>query len=57
VAAGLSPQAAKGIVDMNAGRRNGVLYEDYHKHRPVLGKTKVADFAKEFAKAYHQQNQ
>lgn len=57
VAAGISPQAAKGIVDMNAGRRNGVLYEDYHKHRPVLGKTKVTDFAKEFAKVYYQQNQ
>jgi uncharacterized protein YbjT (DUF2867 family) len=57
LAAGMSPQAANGIVKMNAGRRNGVLYEDYHKHRPVLGKTKVADFAKEFAKVYHQQNQ
>jgi len=52
-AAGMSPQAAKGMVDMNAGRR-GVLYEDYYRNRPVLGKVKLADFAKSFAAVYNQ---
>jgi len=52
-AAGMSPQAAKGMVDMNAGRR-GVLYEDYYRNRPVLGKVKLTDFAKSFAAVYNQ---
>jgi uncharacterized protein YbjT (DUF2867 family) len=50
--AGMSPQVAKGFVEMNAGRRSGVLYEDYYRNKPVLGKVKLADFAKEFAHAY-----
>lgn len=48
-AAGFNPKIAQGLVDMNAGRRSGVLMEDYLKHRPVLGKVKLADFAKDFA--------
>lgn len=51
--AGMNPTTAKGFVEMNAARGNGVLYEDYYKNRPVLGKTKVEDFAKDFAKVYH----
>lgn len=53
VAAGFNPQAAKGLVDMNAGRRTGTLYEDYHRNEPVLGNVKLTDFAKEFAAIYH----
>jgi len=54
VTAGMNPAIAKGLVEMNAGRRNGILYEDYYKHRPTLGKVKLTDFAKEFAAAYNQ---
>jgi uncharacterized protein YbjT (DUF2867 family) len=54
IAVGMNPSVAKGIVEMNAGRRNGVLYEDYNRHRPALGKTKLADYAKEFATVFNQ---
>lgn len=49
IAAGMNPQTAKGLVEMNAGRRGGVLYEDYNRNKPTLGKVKLTDFAKEFA--------
>lgn len=51
LSAGMNPTAAKGLVEMNAGRRNN-LYDDYNKHKPILGKIKLTDFAKEFAAAY-----
>ena len=50
---GFNTQAAKGLTEMNAGRRSGVLYEDYFKHKPIPGKVKLSDFAKEFAAAYN----
>jgi uncharacterized protein YbjT (DUF2867 family) len=53
LAAGMNTKIAKGLVEMNAGRRNDVLYEDYHKHKPALGKVKLADFAKVFATVYN----
>lgn len=53
---GMNPQAAKGFVDMNASRKNGVLYEDYYRNRPVLSKTKVKDYMKEFVNAFHAQD-
>ena len=53
VAAGMNLQAAKGLVDMNAGRINN-LYEDYNQHKPTLGNVKLKDFAKEFAEVYNQ---
>lgn len=49
---GFNEQVAKGFVETQASQGSGALYEDYHKHRPVLGKVKLADFAKEFAIAY-----
>ncbi len=52
IAAGMNPETAKGYVEMNMARRGSVLYEDYFKNRPILGKTKVKDFARDFAKAY-----
>jgi nucleoside-diphosphate-sugar epimerase len=55
LANGMNPQIAKGLVEMNAARRNSVMYEDYYRNRPVLGKVKIAGFAKEFSAAYHQQ--
>lgn len=53
IAAGMNPKIAKGMVEMNAGRRGGVLYEDYYRHEPILGKVKLVDFAKEFAAAFN----
>lgn len=53
-AAGMNPQTAKGFVEMNAARRSGVLYEDYYRNPPVLSKTKLTDFAKQFAVVYNQ---
>lgn len=50
--AGMNPQTAKGFVAMNASRRGGVLYEDYYRNKPTLGKIKLKDFAKEFAVVY-----
>ena len=55
IAAGMNPAIAAGLVEMNASRRGGVLYEDYFRNRPVLGKTKLVDFAKEFATVFSQQ--
>ena len=52
IAAGMNPTAARGLVEMNAGRRGGRLYEDYVRHQPILGKVKMTEFANEFAAAY-----
>ncbi|MEH2446720.1 MAG: NAD(P)H-binding protein [Nostoc sp.] len=52
---GMNPQTAQGFVEMNAARRGGRLYENYFRHRPILGKVKLKDFAKDFAVAYNQQ--
>ncbi|KAA2223910.1 SDR family oxidoreductase [Chryseobacterium sediminis] len=49
---GFNEQAAKGFVETQAAQRSGILYEDYDQHPPVLGKIKLADFAREFAVAY-----
>jgi uncharacterized protein YbjT (DUF2867 family) len=54
IGAGMNPKTAKGVVEMNAARGNGLLYEDYRQHKPVLGNVKLKDFAKQFAAAYHQ---
>jgi len=52
LAAGMKPDIAEGYVEMYA--RQG-LYEDYYRHHPTLGKTKLAAFAPEFAAAYQRQ--
>lgn len=48
---GFNAQSAKGLTEMNIGRRHH-LYDDYNRHRPTLGNIKVTDFAKDFARAY-----
>lgn len=53
LAAGMNAGVAKGLVEMNAGRRNGILYEDYYRNKPELGKVKITDFAREFAAVYN----
>ena len=52
---GFNEQVAKGFVEFQASQRTGAFYEDYYRNRPVLGKVKLADFAKEFAEAYNQE--
>jgi len=53
--AGMNKWIANGFIAMQTAQENGSLYEDYYRHQPVLGKVKLADFAKEFAQVYHQQ--
>ncbi|MCW3466128.1 NAD(P)H-binding protein [Chitinophaga nivalis] len=53
--AGMNAQLAKDFVEMQASMHSGVLYEDYYRHKPVLGQVKLTDFAQAFAAAYHQQ--
>jgi uncharacterized protein YbjT (DUF2867 family) len=55
LAAGMNPQTANGFVKLNESRFGGVMYEDYHRHKPTLGKVKLKDFAKEFAAVNNQQ--
>ena len=55
IAAGMNPQTAKDFMEMNASRRGGILYQDYDRHKPTLGRIKLKDFAKDFAAAYSHQ--
>src|SRR6185312_8284835 len=50
---GMPKQFAEGLVEMNASLHNGKLLEDYCLHKPTLGKTKLTEFAQEFAAAYN----
>lgn len=54
VSAGMNPTIAEGLVEMYAALHNGLLAEDYFRNRPVLGKVKMEDFAKEFFQTYNQ---
>ncbi|MDQ1166844.1 MULTISPECIES: NAD(P)H-binding protein [unclassified Flavobacterium] len=55
VSVGMQPKIAQGLVEMYAGLYNGTLGEDYYKNRASeLGKTKLAEYAKEFASIYNQ---
>jgi uncharacterized protein YbjT (DUF2867 family) len=51
--AGMNPQIAAGLVEMYASLHSGLLAADYYHNQPtVMGKVKLADFAKEFAAAF-----
>lgn len=50
----MNETVAKGLVEMNAAQHNGKLFEDYYQNKPVLGKVKLTDFAKEFAAVFNQ---
>ncbi|MBT33138.1 MAG: NAD-dependent dehydratase [Thalassobius sp.] len=52
---GMNPDVAKGFVEMQASQQSGILYEDYFRNKPTLGKVKVADFAKDFATKFKEQ--
>ncbi|SKB80602.1 NmrA family NAD(P)-binding protein [Dyadobacter psychrophilus] len=49
---GMNPRIAAGLVEMYGSLHNGVLAADYLRHKPVMGKVKLEDFAKEFAAAF-----
>ena len=52
---GVPSQLAKGFVDMFDSMYKGELAKDFYLHQPtILGKTKLEDFAKDFAIAYNQ---
>lgn len=55
IQSGFPQQLAHDFVRMQMETHSGKTFENYLKNRPVLGKTKLKEFAKEFAKAYHQQ--
>ncbi|WP_159477782.1 NAD(P)H-binding protein [Dyadobacter sp. 3J3] len=44
---------AKDITEMNASMHNGLIFEDYYKNVPTLGKVKLKEFAKEFSINYN----
>ena len=52
VSAGMNPKIAAGMVEMYSGLHTGLLAEEYYRNRPVMGKVKLVDFAKEFATAF-----
>lgn len=56
VGAGLPEEIAKNYVEMGTAVRNGKMFEDYYAHKSSvkISKTKLEDFAKEFAAAYNQ---
>jgi len=52
--AGLPSAVASTFVEMGTAVRSGILWEDYNKNKSAaLGKTKLQDFAKEFAAVYN----
>jgi uncharacterized protein YbjT (DUF2867 family) len=51
---GMNKKIAAGLVEMQANMHNGLVYDDYYLNKPVLGKTKLSDFAKDFALVYNQ---
>jgi len=52
---GMNPKIAAGLVEMYGALQTGLLAEDYFNNRPTeMGKVKLADYAKQFAQAYHQ---
>lgn len=53
-AAGISPVFASLLVEMQENMHNGNAQQDYYLNRPVLGKRKLQDFAREYAVWYHQ---
>jgi uncharacterized protein YbjT (DUF2867 family) len=52
IGAGLPEEIAKNYIEMGTSIRSGKMFEDYRKHPTTLSKTKLEDFAKEFAGAF-----
>ena len=54
IQAGLPGEPAKNYVEMGSAMNKRVVWEDYLQHKPSgVGKIKLEDFAKEFARAYN----
>ncbi|HEY9259897.1 NmrA family NAD(P)-binding protein [Chitinophaga sp.] len=53
-ATGISPEVAGLLVEMQENMHNGKAQRDYYLNRPILGKRKLQDFAREYAVWYHQ---
>jgi uncharacterized protein YbjT (DUF2867 family) len=51
---GMNKTIAAGLVEMQANMHDGPFYDDYYLNKPVLGKVKMTDFAKDFAAAFNQ---
>ncbi len=51
---GLSEEVAKNYTELGNAMQDGTMSEDYLKHKPALGKTKLADFAAIFGAVYLQ---
>ncbi len=51
---GVPENMANDIADLYRSIHTGKLGEDYEKHKPEMGKTKLEDFAKEFAIVFNQ---
>ncbi|WP_198175202.1 hypothetical protein [Spirosoma telluris] len=45
-------KVAQTLVEMQAVMHSGKALANFHQNQPKMGKVKLADFAKEFAKAY-----
>lgn len=54
VKAGLPEEMARNFTEMGTAIRSGEMISDFEKHKVIQGKTKLEDFAKEFAVAYAQ---
>jgi uncharacterized protein YbjT (DUF2867 family) len=52
VGAGLPEEVASNYTEMGVSVRTGKMFEDYYKHKPVLSKIKLEDFAQEFKHAF-----
>ncbi|MBD1364057.1 NAD(P)H-binding protein [Mucilaginibacter sp. ZT4R22] len=50
--AGLPQEFSRSYTEMGAAVREGILFDDYLQHKPEFSKTKLEDFAVEFAAAY-----
>lgn len=50
--AGLPQEFARSYTQMGSAVRQNILWDDYQQHKPQFGKTKLEDFAAEFAAAY-----
>ncbi len=52
---GVPAQIAAGLVEMQDCMHNGPFFDDYYQNRPqIMGKVKLADYAKEFAAVLNQ---
>jgi uncharacterized protein YbjT (DUF2867 family) len=51
--AGLNEEVAKNYTEMGSAMRTGEMNEEYDKNKPPFSRTKLEDFAKEFAKTFN----